>query len=177
MAYGYGPNAPAHAPEGTPEARLAFGAVRTGADAASIEVTAGLDLYYDGDGRHLHRSLHRPGLAGPGELIPSWETAPAYVGTTRLRCAWRGVAAPPDVVELRTFPRLGCVNRIVLPFWRELPDLHWESGHPEVDERDGTAQTMKPLVTGYLKQTVGRTGNLRTDKIKTTQNTTARRIG
>ena len=134
MAYGYGPNAPAHAPEGTPEARLAFGAVRTGADAASIEVTAGLDLYYDGDGRHLHRSLHRPGLAGPGELIPSWETAPAYVGTTRLRCAWRGVAAPPDVVELRTFPRLGCVNRIFLPFWRELPDRHWEAGHPEVDE-------------------------------------------
>ena len=116
MAYGYGPRAFAHAPDGAPEARLAFGAVRTGAGAASIEVTAGLELYYDGDGRHLHRSLHRPGLAGPGELIPSWETA------------------PPDVVELRTFPRLGCVNRIMLPFWRELPDLHWEAGHPEVDE-------------------------------------------
>ena len=36
---------------------------------------------------------------------------------------------------------------------------------------------MKPLAIGYLKQTVGCTGNLRTDKIKTTQNTTARRIG
>ena len=44
------------------------------------------------------------------------------------------MATPPDVVELRTFPRLGCVNRIMLPFWRELPDLHWEAGHPEVDE-------------------------------------------
>ena len=44
MAYGYGQNAPAHAPEGAPRARLAFGAVRTDADAASIEVTAGLGL-------------------------------------------------------------------------------------------------------------------------------------
>ena len=44
------------------------------------------------------------------------------------------MAAPPDIVELRTFPRPGCVNRIFLPFWRELPDLHWEPGHPEVDE-------------------------------------------
>ena len=39
MAYGYGPNASAHAPEGVPG-----GAVRTGADATSIEVTAGLGL-------------------------------------------------------------------------------------------------------------------------------------
>ena len=44
------------------------------------------------------------------------------------------MAAPPDVVELRTVPRLGCVNRIFLPFWRELPDRHWDPGHPEVDE-------------------------------------------
>ena len=87
LAYGYGPNASAHAPEGAPDARLAFGAVRTGADVASIEVTAGLELYYDGDGRHLHRTLHRAGLVGPGELIPSWETAPAY-------SAPRGCAAP-----------------------------------------------------------------------------------
>ena len=97
MAYGYGQNAPAHAPEGAPEARLAFGAVRTGADAASIEVTAGLDLYYDGDGRHLHRSLHRPGLAGPGELIPSWETAAGAAGeggAVRLR--------PPAAARRRT---------------------------------------------------------------------------
>ena len=36
---------------------------------------------------------------------------------------------------------------------------------------------MKPLAIDYLKQTVGRTGILRADKIKTTQNTTARRIG
>ena len=34
---------------------------------------------------------------------------------------------------LRTLPRLGCVSRILLPFRRELPDLHWEPGHPEVD--------------------------------------------
>ena len=56
--------------------------------AASIEVTAGLKLYYDGDGRY-HHSLHRPGLVGPGELIPLWETAHAYVGATRLRYAWK----------------------------------------------------------------------------------------
>ena len=134
MAYGYGPRAAAHAPEGVPDARVAFSAVRTGAGAASIEVTAGLELYYNGDGRHLHRSLHRAGLVGPGELIPSWETAPAYVGTTRLRCAWKGMTAPPDVVALRTFPRIGCANLVVLPIWHELPDQHWEPGHPEVDE-------------------------------------------
>ena len=62
------------------------------------------------------------------------------LGTTRLRCAWKGVTAPPDGVELRTFPRLGCVNRIMLPFWRELPDLHWEAGHPEVVESSLSAR-------------------------------------
>ena len=141
MAYGYGPATAAPAPEGAPDARLAFGAVRTGAGAATIEVTAGLQLYYDGGGRYLHHRLHRPGVAGAGELIPSWETALAYVGTTRLRCAWKGMAAPPDVVELRTFPRLGCANRIFLPFWRELPDRNWEPGHPEVDEASLSARS------------------------------------
>ena len=134
MAYGYGPGAAAHASGGVPAVRLALGAVRTGADAASIEVTAGLELYNESGTRNLHSSLRRAGLVGPGELIPSWETAHAYVGTTRLRCAWKGMAAPPDVVELRTFPRIGSSNAIVLPIWRELPDLHWEPGHPEVDE-------------------------------------------
>lgn len=36
---------------------------------------------------------------------------------------------------------------------------------------------MKPIAIDYLKQTVGRTGNWRTGRVTTTQNTTARRIG
>ena len=34
---------------------------------------------------------------------------------------WKDVTAPPDVVELRTFPRLGCVNRIMLPILARAP--------------------------------------------------------
>ena len=70
MAYGYGPSASAHAPAFVPEVQLAFGAVRTGADAASIEVTAGLELVNAWGGRPLHYTLRRAGLVGPGELIP-----------------------------------------------------------------------------------------------------------
>ena len=46
-----------------------------------------------------------------------------------------------------------------------------------MDARSRSVKTMRPIAIDYPKQTVGRTGNLRTDKVTTTQNTTARRIG
>ena len=134
MAYAAGQSVSPQTPSADPSAQLAFAAVRTGADAAAIEVTAGLDLHWSLHSRDVRHSLHRPGLVGPGELIPSWDTAAAYVGSVKLRCAWSGVTSAPDVVELRTFPRLVQLYEILLPFWRELPDQHWEGGHPEVDE-------------------------------------------
>ena len=114
-------------------ARLALAAVRTGADAASVEVTAGLE--FDHFLQHEYR-MKLVDNAHCGGLIACWETAPAHVGTTVLRIGWEGVSATDDdVVRVRTRPVIGKYNEHLLPFLKQM-DALWAAGEAStpVDE-------------------------------------------
>lgn len=114
-------------------AMLTVSAVRLGADAASIEVAAGISLAAtsgssaparsaEEDARHL--VLDDQGRTG---LIYCYETAPATRNTCQIPVTWNMDGAAPDVERFRGIPRLGHRTEHIV-FLHEQMTARWSEG-------------------------------------------------
>lgn len=131
---------------------LVLTAVRTGDDAESIEVSAGLDVH------HFLRSEYRAhllanALHGGGLVHTGYETAPANVGTAVARAKWEMTGTAPAVEAFRLRPVLGKEGEVLVHLQSQMP-TGWAavSGPeaPEVDEAVLSGWTTAPADTDKL---------------------------
>ena len=106
--------------------RLLITAMRTGAAASSIELTAGIYIYHSHSQEHRHLMMQR---ADCGGLFPTIDrpSAPAYHGTLNARVKWPGSGTKPSVAFLRCRPMVGLHNRTLIAFTYQMP-ANWDDG-------------------------------------------------
>ena len=122
------------------EATLILTATRTGADSASIDVSAGLDMNFTTEYEH------RPHLSGPasdaylGHLIhpvyTGHQTAPVHRGTAIARCRWKTAGTAPSIEAFRVVPTLGRHDELLLHLSTEMP-TGWHESDPQAPSERG----------------------------------------
>ena len=137
MALGYGPYSVPMGQARFPYVNLFLSATRTGADAASIETTLGLDLRFSrtssSNDDPVHADIAWDQLRGPEGMFPNYETAAYTKDTSRVRVKWNGLTTAPDIVLYRGVATLAKEDEVVMSLIREFP-ANYDEPPGEQDE-------------------------------------------
>ena len=124
-----------HPQRGSPSTNVALvvTAVRVGADAASVEVSAGLTIDSGSSYGHLDDWFLASDTHGKSGLVYCYDTAPAYLNTCRIPVKWTVAGTAPNINLVRGVPRVGHIREHVIHLTEQMTP-QWGEGAGAVPE-------------------------------------------